>query len=1127
MSLRNHVRIGRRFQRSVRIDSDIDDVSSLEGFICPRTSEDVLLAMTRHIREANHTAFTWTGPYGSGKSSLAVALCAAVSGDTKLRDRALRIFGKSLATALSAAMPAKTKGWRLLPAVGRRAPLAQILGEAIESSGMKTGIERPWTDEKILKAVSQLAQQQSNLYGGLLIVIDEMGKALEGAAHDGHDIFLLQQLAEIASRSERRIVIVGVLHQAFDEYAQRLAREVRDEWAKVQGRFVDLVVNIAGDEQLELLSRAIETDRRPKSACTLAQAVAANIYTGRPGASRRLPDLLAGAWPLHPVVAALLGPLSRRRFGQNQRSLFAFLNSAEPFGLHDFLGDAGNSDFYMPDRLWDYLKINLEPAILASPDGHRWSVGVDAIERCEAIGGSPLHVSLLKAITLLDLFRERSGLSASAELLALCVPESYSTAEITQALKQLQTWSFTIFRKHLGSYAIFAGSDFDIEEAVAKALPPASAVDLGKLRNIAGLQPLLAKRHYHDTGAIRWFNLDLVRISDLAASLSKPPPLMGAAGRFLLAFPTQGETRQKAKKLCAEIASSAPAEVVIGLSDHAWHVCELARELFALTAIHDERPELRGDAVARREVIARLGDVRSRLEQDLQRMCDAADWYRNAASKPERYTAAELNILASQIADERYSKAPKISNELLNREQPSSNAVKAQKDLLRRMIEAEGKPRLGIDGYPAEGGLFDSILIPSKLYVAEDGIWRFVSPNAKSDPARILPLWKAALQMLESKPSEAVSLDAIYQLWREPPYGVKDGLMPVLAVALILSHRDKIAIYRQGTFQPRITELDAEVLTSDPKLIQLRWLELSGNAEKILSGLSDLVEIGDRCKRTEKLKPIDVARGLIASYDRLPSWTKRTSSVSASAQRVASLFRYASDPNRFLFDDIPALLAHTAGGRTDDTVRDAVGVVREALDELRKAYPAMLDNLERMLLAELQVPNSSKQALARLRDRATHMVQVSGDLRLNAFITRLCDYKGESSDIEAIASLAITKSPKDWVDSDLDQARIELADLAQRFIRNEAFTRVKDRPEKRHRMAVVVPLEGRPTALHSEFDVMDYDLDDVDSIVRTVETALKNADEHRKNLILAALARLSAQYIQNASAPRTKAKKGN
>src|SRR5262249_58593668 len=106
----------------------------------------------------------------------------------------------------------------------------------------------------------------SRSHGGLIVVIDEMGKLLEGAASEGSDIYLFQQLAELASRSDGRLILIGILHQAFEEYANRLGREQRDEWAKVQGRFVDLLVNTAGEEQLELLSRAIQSDhkyRRP------------------------------------------------------------------------------------------------------------------------------------------------------------------------------------------------------------------------------------------------------------------------------------------------------------------------------------------------------------------------------------------------------------------------------------------------------------------------------------------------------------------------------------------------------------------------------------------------------------------------------------------------------------------------------------------------------------------------------------------------------------------------------------------------------------------------------------------------------------------------------------------------
>jgi hypothetical protein len=84
MSLIERVHIARRFQRSVRIDADLSDPESLVGFICPQSSADVLLSMAHHVAETGQGAFTWTGPYGSGKSSLVVALSALLNGNKGL-----------------------------------------------------------------------------------------------------------------------------------------------------------------------------------------------------------------------------------------------------------------------------------------------------------------------------------------------------------------------------------------------------------------------------------------------------------------------------------------------------------------------------------------------------------------------------------------------------------------------------------------------------------------------------------------------------------------------------------------------------------------------------------------------------------------------------------------------------------------------------------------------------------------------------------------------------------------------------------------------------------------------------------------------------------------------------------
>ena len=192
--------------------------------------------MARHVAETGQGAFTWTGPYGTGKSSLAVALSALLSGNEDTRNNAARLFGRATASGLWKKLPTGTKGWRVLPIVGRRDDPVQVIGEGVEASEL--GIQKPrggWTEKNLIQSLHAAASRNPKAYGGLIVFIDEMGKFLEAAAQEGTDVYLFQQLAEAASRSSGRLIIVGVLHQAFEEYAHRLSHQLRDEWSKILG----------------------------------------------------------------------------------------------------------------------------------------------------------------------------------------------------------------------------------------------------------------------------------------------------------------------------------------------------------------------------------------------------------------------------------------------------------------------------------------------------------------------------------------------------------------------------------------------------------------------------------------------------------------------------------------------------------------------------------------------------------------------------------------------------------------------------------------------------------------------------------------------------------------------------
>ena len=1116
MPLAERVHVARRYQRAINIDSDMSDPSALEGFICPRSSAEVLETMAHHVLATGQGAFTWTGPYGTGKSSLAVVLGAALNGTKRLRSEAEALLGQPTFEVLTSALPPRTRGWRVLPVSGRRDAPARVIGEAIEAAGWLPADS--WTEPRVLDGLEEIAARNPRAGGGLFVFIDEMGKFLEAAAHDGSDVHLFQQLAERASRSRGRLIVVGILHQAFAEYAHRLSREARDEWAKIQGRFVDLPINTAGEEQIELLGRAIENGHRPQQPSQLAKQVAA---LSKQQASGALAERLEDCWPLHPVVACLLGPLSRRRFGQNQRSLFAFLNSAEPLGFQDFLRAADDDVLFSPERLWDYLRANLEPSILVSPDGHRWALAAYALGRSDAMGCDELEQRLLKVIALLDLLKETSGLTASRPLLALAMPE-HKAEEVDTALEGLRERSLIVFRRFSDAWAIFEGSDFDIDKALEEHSLEAGELDFRTLRTSTELDHVVAKRHYHQTGALRWFDVTVVPLEELRQTAADFSPQQGAIGLFLLGVPTQGESEQEAKDLCRDAAeTSADWDIVAGFSPSAWGIPALAAELSALQRVRDETPELQGDRVARTEVLARISAVEERVETELARAFDNASWYRTG-TRGEQLSRAGLSSLASDLANSRFCDAPRLHNELLGRAKPSSNAVAAQNVLLRRMVLNEGEMRLGIKGFPAEGGLFVSILAATGLYCKSEDGWRFTAPKpGPLDLHNLAPAWEAAQDYLTSNAHRAVPLTELYSVWRRPPFGIKDGLMPVLSVAFLLSQQNVLAFYREGVFQTRVTDLDIDFLVRDPSDVQFRWMDLGSVSRQLLGELANVVRDLDTNNALSCLEPIDVARGLVTIHDRLPAWTGRTQRLSQNARDVRHLFRQAKDPNRLLFDDIPELLKEPLADAEEDAARRIADRVRLGLTELVEAWPAMLGRLREILLSELQVPNSSPAMLSELRNRADNIRELGGDHRLEAFIVRLSRFEGTDGDIEGLASLAVNKPPQAWVDPDIDSATVEIAAMAQRFLRAEAFARVKGRPDKRHSMAVVVGLGGAPATLHGEFAVGDLDRPGVDSLASRLEAVLNETREDQRHVVLAALAEVSARYLSASAPPAT------
>lgn len=1044
------VSVERRFRRSIRVDADQKDAAV--GFIWTPTAKRAVNVLAEHVVGLGHSAFTWTGTYGCGKSSLAALIAATLSADEAGRRRLLDGMPSEVAADLRRTFWDRAADWKVMPIVGRRDEAIDVVGKAADDVLGRS-------PKSLLARLTARAAAGA----GTVLIIDEMGKLLEQAAGGNGDAYFFQELAETANRSGGLVVVVGILHQAFDDYSARLARDTRDEWLKIQGRFVDVPLSPTGWEQIELLSKAIVAEGAPDT--LRSAAVVADAMLGQRAGISHVTGQLAACSPISPVTAALLGPLSKRRFGQNQRSLFGFLGSAEPSGFQEFLLRP-EQELYEPSLLWSYLRTNLEPSILASSDGHRWSVAIDAVERAEAHAADDLALRILKTIALVDMFRERSGMVASEAVLAAALPE-VDGDQIAQGLARLTGLSVIVHRKHLGGYSLYAGSDFDIDASMDAARREMGACDFSRLKRSGVLTPVLAKRHYHETGAMRWFNVEVVTMAE-AMTMAPPVAAGSAAGCFLLVVNDEGLSKATLKSRLSRIADRlSGSQCILGSTSQSYMLREMTLDLAALERVQSLSPELKGDPVARREVTSRIARLTMDLEERVRDALAFARWtvpllpdlnLDQPRSRTEADGAAGLARVASMVADALYPLVPRLQNELLNRSRPSSNAIAALRALMTAMVQKPYEESLGFVEYPPEMGLYISLLQRTGLHDPKRDGEPFSGP-AGDDPAGLAPAWKAADALLADAGPEGLTLKDLQSAWAGRPYGIKVGLLPLLSLTFLLSRLRRISVYLDGVFCSSINDLLVDRMLQEPGSVRLRRSVVSEAQVALLRSVGTMLVEIDRESGPVGTEPLELARRLVGFIMALPAWVRRTTRLSPSARAVRDLAATAHDPNRFMLDDLPAVLEADPAG--------PVAALRRGLGELAVSYGDLLGSLSATMLDELRV-GSGIGELETLRERARTIVGITGNYRLDAFATRLATFDATQGALEGILSLAANRPPRDWTDREVDAARTELGSLSHEFLRAEGLAHVHGRVSNRTRMAVFISDHDRPSILRSE-----------------------------------------------------------
>ena len=871
------------------------------------------------------------GPYGAGKSSLAAFALNQIACSTQVfaPHRTPELFGNDKSPV---AQLLNAGGLAPIPIVGASESLASRVARALKTFA-RSMPKRPSvaalrtcaaldpdnvTHEQMLRLLVDTTQGVRRLgKAGALLVIDEFGRHLDHmvATASDADFHFLQSLAELTGRADSPLSLLIVQHYGMEHYSSRFFGDRRAEWEKVRGRFRETVLNNTEVDAAHIIGKALMSsgpcDRRrlriPKS----------------DDAGPKLlqdADFLAAACkcrPLHPMTVALLSRLARL-LGQQDRTMVGWLTTDLGTGF-DSARSKANKGWVYPDGLFghffgDALLVPSNPALAT-----RFAAIHSAHER---IGDeiSAEARTLFQTFSMLS-FGGGRGLAADKTCALACLPPRFP---FERCIAELTKSSLVVYRRYRGEYAIWEGSDYDVARRVDQEITAVS-LDLAEEMNRRASRRVLAHGHLIRTGNRRIAQIHWLRSGEAAPQGDGKP-------RILVWIGDQRPPRTPS----GDVTGVAMAHA---LEPH-------LKESAAIRRLLEEDSALQDDLVAEKELRLRLDFHEARvsalsddlLESDLK-------WQVAGLAFPG------LQKAISAAMDGAYPRAFPLHNELVNRDKVSGQVTAALRKLIEKLHAYPDKENLGIEKFPAERIIYESLLKQNGLHIETDGKWR-LRLNEKRLPEGLgYSVGEVRKLYLETGHGAHPSIDDVAAHLGAPPFGVKRTPAILLCILVVLADRDNHEIYEDHQFLPHWGPQTLLRILKAPARFSVAAAAKSSVGKRFMRDYRMALTGGEDLARSDT--PVAIVRELLIRHSQLSVYARQTTTVSEGAQAFRRALNVAKSPGDMLFRTIPRALGRSSLRSRGADGRNYLSSVRLVQAELDEADTALLGRLESVALGTL------------------------------------------------------------------------------------------------------------------------------------------------------------------------------
>jgi len=870
-------------------------------------------------------SFNVVGTYGTGKSSFLLAFEQSIRG-TK------RYFEPNLST---------NPKYDFVKIVGTYASIVEQFSDVFEVRTNKN------EQENILSEIFNRYHSLGKENKVLFILIDEFGKFLEYASKHNpeKELYFVQQLAEFCNNPKHNIVLITTVHQSLESYAYSLSKTQQQEWTKVKGRFREITFNEPVEQLLYLASEYVaehfesKTSKSEIDKC-LKLTTATKAFNFN---KDYLKEIASKLYPLD-ILSANILTLSLQKYGQNERSLFSFLESSDHTGLAKF--NKQENPFYNLSNVYDYLNFNFYSFLTSkyNPDFSAWSSIRSSIEEVERAFDSNIndYIKAVKTIGLLNIF------SASGSVLDLNFFVDYlktacGVADAKDIIKNLETKNIIRYRSHSRRFILFEGTDLDIQTALIEAGNKISeVVDISTLLNKhIQFSPVFAKQYSFFTGTPRYFEFI---ISDYP--IQKIPE--GEIDGFVnLVF------NGKLKESDIQNKSKLQEEAVIYCFFK--NSTEIKNLLFEIEKIQKVLEENKEDKVAKREleniIESQIRLLNHFITESIFSGSKEVKWFFNGDEK-KIADKKNFNKLLSQVCSIVYDATPVFKNELVNKHKISSSIHTAKRNYFKALANNWDKENLGFEDskFPPEKTIYLSLLKENGISPIRENSLDVISIDNNSTFNR---LWRASEDFLESAKTEQLRISELSEMLSKRPFKLKQGFIDFWVPTFLFLKRDDFAIFNDESYIPNLSEENLELIAKYPEKYSIKTFDIEGVKLDVFNSYRTFLNQSTE-KKFDNNSFIETIKPFIVFYKQLPEYSKNTKRLSPTAIKIRQAIATSKDPEETFFEAFPNALGITLSTLQKDKskLQSYTTNLQDAVRELRTSYDELINRFEEFICNE-------------------------------------------------------------------------------------------------------------------------------------------------------------------------------